>query len=84
MKRWVFVTISLFTMFYLSSNLFGQSIYDLRKLTEQDWLAMSTEERLNAIVANPKLINRPIVVAPAGVKICRPPELVSELIKTSR
>jgi len=36
-------------MLCLSSNLFGQNIYDLRKLTEQDWLAMSTEERLNAI-----------------------------------
>ena len=49
MKRWLIVIILLFTTCCLVSSLFGQSIYDLRKLTEQDWLNMSTEERLNAI-----------------------------------
>jgi len=28
---------------------FAQNIYELRKLTEQDWLSMSTEERLHAL-----------------------------------
>src|SRR3989339_1381153 len=35
-------------LFHLS-NLSAQSIYDLRKLTDREWLLMSTEERLNAL-----------------------------------
>ncbi|MCE5249149.1 hypothetical protein LLG96_02910 [bacterium] len=33
----------------LAVNVYAQNVYDLRKLTEQDWLAMSTEDRLNAL-----------------------------------
>ena len=36
-------------LFVFSFNLSAQTIYDLHKLTEDDWLALSTEERLNAL-----------------------------------
>jgi arsenate reductase len=35
---------------------------------------------LDAIAAHPVLLNRPIVVAPGGVALCRPSELVLDLI----
>ncbi|MCJ8144023.1 arsenic resistance N-acetyltransferase ArsN2 [Ancylobacter sp. A5.8] len=39
------------------------------------------EERLHAaIAAHPILINRPIVVAPGGVKLCRPSDVVLDLL----
>ena len=33
----------------LSSNVFAQNIYELRKFTDEDWIEMSTEERLQAL-----------------------------------
>ena len=40
-----------------------------------------TEERLlDAMIAHPILINRPIVVSPLGVKLCRPSETVLDLL----
>lgn len=35
---------------------------------------------LDAMVANPVLINRPFVVTPRGARLCRPAELVRELL----
>jgi arsenate reductase (glutaredoxin) len=35
---------------------------------------------LDAMAAHPVLINRPIVVSPAGVRLCRPAETVRELL----
>jgi len=35
---------------------------------------------LDAMLAHPILVNRPIVVTPKGVKLCRPSELVLELL----
>jgi arsenate reductase (glutaredoxin) len=35
---------------------------------------------LDAMVANPILINRPFVITPKGVRLCRPSELVNELL----
>jgi len=35
---------------------------------------------LSAIAANPILLNRPIVVTGKGARLCRPPELVNELL----
>lgn len=35
---------------------------------------------LDAMAAHPVLVNRPIVVTPKGAKLCRPPELVKELL----
>ena len=40
-----------------------------------------TDERLlDAIEAHPILLNRPIVVTPRGVKLCRPSEVVLDLL----
>ena len=38
------------------------------------------EEILEAMVAHPILVNRPIVVTPKGVKLCRPSEVVLDLL----
>jgi len=35
---------------------------------------------LDAMVAHPILVNRPIVVTPKGAKLCRPSEVVLELL----
>jgi arsenate reductase (glutaredoxin) len=35
---------------------------------------------LDAMVAHPILINRPFVVTPKGVRLCRPADLVNELL----
>ena len=35
---------------------------------------------LDAMIAHPILINRPIVVTPLGVKLCRPPEAVLDIL----
>jgi arsenate reductase len=42
--------------------------------------ALSDEALLDAMMAHPILINRPIVVTPKGAKLCRPSELVLELL----
>lgn len=42
--------------------------------------SMSDEALLDAMMAHPILINRPIVVSPKGVRLCRPSELVLELL----
>ena len=40
-----------------------------------------TEDALiDAMLANPVLMNRPIVVTPKGTRLCRPPELVLEIL----
>jgi arsenate reductase len=36
---------------------------------------------LEAMVAHPILVNRPIVVTPKGAKLCRPSELVLDLLE---
>lgn len=35
---------------------------------------------IDAMMAHPALINRPLVVSPLGVRLCRPSELVLELL----
>jgi arsenate reductase (glutaredoxin) len=40
----------------------------------------SDEELIDQMLAHPILINRPIVVTPKGVKLCRPSEAVLELL----
>lgn len=42
--------------------------------------ALTDDQLLDAMLAHPILINRPIVVTPKGVKLCRPSELVLELL----
>ena len=42
--------------------------------------AITDDQLLDAMMAHPILINRPIVVAPLGVKLCRPSETVLDLL----
>jgi arsenate reductase len=42
--------------------------------------ATSDAALLDAMVAHPILINRPFVVAPKGVRLCRPAELVRDIL----
>jgi arsenate reductase len=39
---------------------------------------------MDLMMAHPILINRPIVVTPKGVRLCRPSELVVELLPPQR
>ena len=41
---------------------------------------LTDDQLLEAMMAHPILINRPIVVTPKGVKLCRPSELVLDLL----
>ena len=43
--------------------------------------AASDETILAAMLEHPILVNRPIVVTPLGAKLCRPSELVLELLE---
>ncbi len=43
--------------------------------------AVSDDELLAAMVAHPVLVNRPIVVTPKGVRLCRPSEAVFDLLE---
>lgn len=45
-----------------------------------DAAGRSDAELIAAIAAHPVLLNRPIVVTPKGARLCRPPELVLDLI----
>jgi arsenate reductase len=42
--------------------------------------AVSDDAILDAMVQHPILVNRPIVVTPKGVKLCRPSEVVLTLL----
>jgi arsenate reductase len=42
--------------------------------------ALTDRQLLDAIEAHPILLNRPIVVSPMGVKLCRPSEAVLDLL----
>jgi arsenate reductase len=42
--------------------------------------ALSDDALVDAMMAHPVLINRPLVVAPLGVKLCRPSEAVLDLL----
>jgi len=42
--------------------------------------ALSDDQLIDAMIAHPILINRPIVVAPGGVKLCRPSEEVLSIL----
>ena len=65
----------------------GISVRDLlrRKGTPYDELglddlARSDDALVDAMVARPILINRPIVITPLGVKLCRPSEAVLDIL----
>ena len=42
--------------------------------------SLSDEALVDAMMAHPILINRPLVVSPLGVKLCRPSEAVLDLL----
>ena len=46
--------------------------------------SLSDEALLDAMMAHPVLINRPIVVSPRGVRLCRPSEAVLDLLPPQR
>lgn len=46
--------------------------------------ALTDDQLLNAMMKHPILINRPIVVSPKGVKLCRPSEAVVDLLPPQR
>ena len=65
----------------------GISVRDLlrRKGTPYDALglddpALTDDQLVDAMMAHPILINRPIVVTPLGVKLCRPSDTVREIL----
>ncbi|HGA1494400.1 arsenate reductase (glutaredoxin) [Streptococcus suis] len=45
-----------------------------------DWDKADEDDILSAMVTEPILINRPIVVSSKGVKLCRPSEVVLDLL----
>lgn len=46
--------------------------------------ALTDDQLLDAMMAHPILINRPIVVSPKGVKLCRPSEDLLDLLPPQR
>ena len=42
--------------------------------------ALTDEQLLDAVEAHPVLLNRPLVVSPKGVRLCRPSETVLDLL----
>ncbi|WP_393995938.1 arsenate reductase (glutaredoxin) [Xanthobacter cornucopiae] len=46
--------------------------------------ALSDDALLDAMAAHPLLINRPLVVSPLGVRLCRPSERVLDLLPPQR
>ena len=51
--------------------------YDELKLDDP---ALTDDQLIDAMMAHPILINRPIVVTPRGVKLCRPSEAVLDIL----
>jgi arsenate reductase len=45
-----------------------------------DDAALTEDALLDAMMAHPILINRPLVVSPLGVRLCRPSEIVLDLL----
>lgn len=45
-------------------------------------MSLANDTLLDAMIAYPLLINRPLVVSPLGVKLCRPSEAVLDIIPT--
>lgn len=44
-------------------------------------IAVAEEQILEAMLANPVLVNRPLVETPMGVGLCRPSEMVFDLLE---
>ena len=46
--------------------------------------ATTDEQLIDAMLAHPVLINRPFVVTPLGVRLCRPSELVLDILPAAQ
>jgi arsenate reductase len=46
--------------------------------------SLTDDQLLDAMMAHPILINRPIVVSPLGVKLCRPSEAVLDILPATQ
>jgi arsenate reductase len=46
--------------------------------------ALGDEQLLDAMMAHPILINRPFVITPLGTRLCRPSEVVLEILPASQ
>ncbi|MER2252255.1 arsenate reductase (glutaredoxin) [Methylorubrum podarium] len=46
--------------------------------------ALTDAQLLDAVAAHPVLLNRPLVVSPIGVRLCRPSEAVLDLLPPQR
>jgi arsenate reductase (glutaredoxin) len=60
-----------------------QAMREKEKLFAELGLAddsLTDEQLLDAMLAHPVLINRPFVVTPAGTRLCRPAELLLEIL----
>jgi arsenate reductase len=44
--------------------------------------SLPDEKLLDAMITHPVLVNRPIVCSPRGVRLCRPSEIILELLET--
>jgi arsenate reductase (glutaredoxin) len=53
-------------------------LYDELGLADPKW---TDAQLLDLMVKHPALINRPIVVTPRGVRLCRPSEVVLEILE---
>ncbi len=51
--------------------------YDELGLDDPKW---TNDQLIDLMIAHPILINRPIVVTPKGVRLCRPSEVVLEIL----
>lgn len=65
----------------------GLSVRALLRNGEEDFKRLGLEDPtlsdsvlLDAVVTHPILLNRPIVVTDKGARLCRPPELVHEIL----
>ncbi len=58
-----------------------ESVYQELGLADDKW---SEDALIDVMLANPILINRPIVVTPLGTKLCRPSELVLEILPSAQ
>jgi arsenate reductase len=63
----------------------GMAVPDIVRTKEPEYRELgldnaSDTQLLKAIAAHPILLNRPIVVTDKGARLCRPPDLVRELL----
>lgn len=58
-----------------------ESVYQELGLADDKW---SEDALIDMMLENPILINRPIVVTPLGAKLCRPSELVLEILPSAQ